>query len=229
MITGQRKGQLRTNPPHRRYGVYAAAVKLLLAIGLLWPIAGEAAQKRLLLLGDSLTAGYGLPAEDGFAAQLQQALTARGHDVLVLDAGVSGDTSAGGLARLGWSLADKPTHSVVELGANDALRGLSPTAMEQNLDQILVQLKDAGAHVLLAGMKAPQNLGVEYQEAFEGAYRRLSAKHDVGLYPFFLEGLPGCRDLILSDGLHPNAEGVALIVGNILPAVETLLKEGDPE
>ncbi len=216
------------NPPPRRYGAFAVAVKFLLAFALVWPLAGEAAQKRLLLLGDSLTAGYGLPAADGFAQQLQRTLSARGHDVLVLDAGVSGDTSAAGLARLDWSLADKPTHAVIELGANDALRGLSPQAMEANLDQIVNRLKAAGVNVLLAGMRAPRNLGADYREAFEGAYRRLSAKHSVALYPFFLDGLPGRRDLILSDGLHPNAEGVALIVGNILPAIEILLKEGDP-
>jgi acyl-CoA thioesterase-1 len=225
----QNDGQLRTNPPPRRYGVFVVTINLLLALIVLWSSQSDAAQKRLLLLGDSLTAGYGLPAKDGFAAQLQLALAERGFDVKVLDGGVSGDTSAGGLARLAWSLNDKPTHAVVELGANDALRGLSPQAMEKNLDQIVAQLKAAGAHVLVAGMRAPSNLGPNYRAAFEGAYRNVAERHAVALYPFFLEGLPGRRELILSDGLHPNAEGVALIVGNILPAVETLLKEGEPK
>ena len=227
MKRGNDTGRHPSGPPSGGYGVGRAAINLLLLLALLMPGLSNAAEKRLLLLGDSLTAGYGLPAEDGFAAQLQRALTARGHDVQVLDAGVSGDTSAGGLARLGWSLADKPTHAVVELGANDALRGLPPGAMEQNLDQIIEQLKAAGAKVLLVGMKAPLNLGPEYQQAFEGAYRNLSEKHSVALYPFFLEGLVGRRDLILGDGLHPNADGVALIVENILPAIETLLEEGE--
>ncbi|MCA8927673.1 MAG: arylesterase [Alphaproteobacteria bacterium] len=187
------------------------------------PPLAEAAGKRLLLLGDSLTAGYGLPTEDGFAAQLQRALADRGLDVAVLNAGVSGDTSAGGLARLDWSLAEKPTHAVVELGANDALRGLSPQAMEQNLDAIIRRLQEAGVTVLLAGMRAPANLGPDYRDAFEGAYTRLAAQYGIGLYPFFLKGLPGHPELIQSDGLHPNVAGVAVIVANILPAVETLL------
>lgn len=189
----------------------------------------SASEKRLLLLGDSLTAGYGLPAKEGFAAQLQRALDARGHAVQVLNAGVSGDTSAGGLARLGWSLSENPTHAVVELGANDALRGLRPAAMEQNLDDIVAQLQDAGVAVLLAGMRAPANLGPEYREAFEGAYRRVAAKHDIALYPFFLEGLPGRSELIQTDGLHPNADGVAVIVETILPAVEDLLAKGEAQ
>ena len=187
----------------------------------------EAAEKRLLLLGDSLTAGYGLSENDGFAAQLQRPLRARGHAVQVINAGVSGDTSAGGLARLGWSLADKPTHALVELGANDALRGLSPAAMEQNLDGIITGLLDAGTEVLLAGMVAPRNLGPEYQAAFEGAYPRLAEKHQIALYPFFLEGLPGKSEFIQVDGLHPNAAGVAVIVKQMMPAIEALLATGD--
>ena len=209
----------------RGYGVRGAAIKFLLLAALLCTAVqtAEAAEKRLLLLGDSLTAGYGLPAEDGFAAQLQRALTERGHDVRVLNAGVSGDTSAGGLARLDWSLAEDPTHAVVELGANDALRGLPPARMEENLDAIITRLQEAGAAVLLAGMRAPGNLGPEYREAFEGAYRRLAEEHGIALYPFFLKGLPDKPELIQSDGWHPNAAGVAVIVENILPAVEALL------
>lgn len=206
-----------------------AAINLLLCFLVLLSPSLAAAEQRLLLLGDSLIAGYGLPAKDGFAEQLQRALTARGYDVRVLDAGVSGDTSAGGLARLGWSLAEQPTHAIVELGANDALRGLSPQAMQQNLNAIVSQLQDAGVRVLLAGMRAPGNLGPEYREAFEGAYRQVAEKHGIALYPFFLEGLPGKPELIQTDGLHPNADGVATIVQNIMPAVEALLAEGEPK
>ncbi|MGY9054642.1 MAG: arylesterase [Alphaproteobacteria bacterium] len=193
---------------------------------------GEAASKRLLLLGDSLTAGYGLPTDQGFAAQLHRALTQRGHQVVVIDAGVSGDTSAGGLARLDWSLGDKPTHAMIELGANDALRGLPPAAMEQNLDGIIKGLKAYGTQVLLTGMVAPKNLGPDYQEAFEGAYSRLAKKHGIALYAFFLDGLADKdlvtrRALVQADGLHPNAQGVAIIVERILPAIEQLLASGE--
>jgi len=207
--------------------VLAVIVNLLTLILFASPTA-DAAEKRLLLLGDSLIAGYGLPIEDGFATQLQRALIARGHDVAVLNASVSGDTSAGGLARLGWALAEKPTHSLVELGANDALRGLDPTAMERNLEQIVQQLQDAGSQVMLAGMRAPRNLGQKYRVAFEGAYIRLAEQYDVLLYPFFLEGLQGHGEYIQSDGLHPNAAGVAVVVANILPSIEALLSKEPP-
>lgn len=216
----------------RRYGARSLLFNLILTFCLIGSLAGgaaSAAEKRLLLFGDSLTAGYGLSEEDGFAAQLQRALDARGHEVEIINAGVSGDTSAGGLARLEWSLASNPTHALVELGANDALRGLDPAAMEQNLDRIISGMQDAGAKVLLAGMVAPRNLGPEYREAFEGAFPRLAEKHDIALYPFFLEGLPGQNDLIQADGLHPNADGVAVIVERIMPAVEALLADGETQ
>lgn len=214
--------------PLSRYGVRALLFNLVMVFCLI-SAAADAAEKRLLLLGDSLTAGYGLPQEDGFAAQLQRALRARGHAVQVINAGVSGDTSAGGLARLGWSLADKPTHAMVELGANDALRGLSPAAMEENLDGIITGLTDAGAKVLLAGMVAPRNLGPEYQAAFEGTFPRLAEKHQIALYPFFLKGVPGKPELIQADGLHPNAAGVAVIVERMMPVMEALLATGDSQ
>jgi len=208
------------------YGVRYLLFNLALVLALVASEA-EAAEKRLLLLGDSLIAGYGLPPGEGFAAQLERALDKRGYDVEVIDAGVSGDTTAGGLARLDWSLAADPTHAVVELGANDALRGLDPAAMKQNLDAIITRLKEQDVKALLAGMVAPRNLGPEYREAFEGAYAQLAEKHDILLYPFFLKGLQGKPELIQSDGLHPNAEGVAVIVENILPSIEKLLSEGD--
>jgi acyl-CoA thioesterase I len=217
--------------PLRRYGASRRVFNLALVAGFLAAClvasASEAAEKRLLLLGDSLTAGYGLPPEDGFAQQLQRALDARGAEVTVIDAGVSGDTSAGGLARLQWSLGDKPTHALVELGANDALRGLPPEAMEKNLDEIITTLQEAGVAVMLAGMIAPRNLGSEYRAEFEGAFPRLAKKHSIQLYPFFLDGLMGKKELIQPDGLHPNAAGVAVIVERILPSIESLLAQGD--
>ena len=211
--------------PSSRYGMRGLLFNLVLGLCLIAG-AASAAEKRLLLFGDSLTAGYGLSEEDGFASQLKQALDSRGHAVQVINAGLSGDTSAGGLARLGWSLADNPTHAVVELGANDALRGLSPDAMEKNLDGVVTGLKEAGVRVLLTGMEAPRNLGPEYQAAFEGVFPRIAANHQIALYPFFLEGLPGNTSLIQADGLHPNAAGVAVIVERILPSIEALLAEG---
>jgi acyl-CoA thioesterase-1 len=186
---------------------------------------GAGGEKRLLILGDSLTAGYGLPQSKGFVPRLQAALTAAGEKVTVLNGGVSGDTSAGGLARFDWALADKPTHLVIELGANDGLRGLPPAAMEQNLDALLTRAKAARLPVLLAGMIAPPNLGREYADAFNGAYPRLAAKHAVPLYPFFLDGVAAQPALNQADGIHPNDAGVEVIVQRILPSVLDLLKQ----
>lgn len=182
-----------------------------------------AAETRILALGDSLTAGYGLPTGQGFAPQLEQALRARGHDVRVIDAGVSGDTTAGGLARLDWALADDPQVAIVELGANDALRGLDPDQAYRNLDAILVRLKRQGVRVVLAGMVAPANWGPDYGRKFNAIYRRLADRHDVAHYPFFLEGVAKDPALNLPDGLHPTAEGVSVIVRRILPVVESML------
>lgn len=187
--------------------------------------AAAQAQKRLLVLGDSLAAGYGLPAAKGFVPRLEAALRAAGESVTVLNAGVSGDTSAGGLARFDWALAEKPTHILIELGANDGLRGLSPGEMEANLDALLVKAKAAKLPVLLAGMLAPPNLGREYGAAFNGAYPRLAAKHGVALYPFFLDGVAADVALNQPDGIHPNAAGVEEVVKRILPSVQELLKQ----
>jgi acyl-CoA thioesterase I len=190
-----------------------AAVPLLLASG------AQGADCRIAVLGDSLTAAYGLDLADGFPARLEQALRAKGYDCAVLDAGVSGDTSAGGLARLDWMLADGPSHVIVELGGNDGLRALPPEQMEQNLNQIVTRLKDEGIPVLLTGMLAPPNLGRDYGAAFEAVFPRLAQEHDLPLYPFFLEGVAGDALLNQNDGIHPTAEGVAIIVENILPTV----------
>jgi acyl-CoA thioesterase-1 len=185
--------------------------------------ARAAAACRLAVLGDSLTAAYGLPLEDGFPARLEAALRARGHDCVIIDAGVSGDTSAGGRARLDWVLADRPTHLLVELGANDALRALPPEQLEANLDAIVTTARGQGVSVMIAGMLAPPNLGDAYGEAFALAYRRVAERHGVPLYPFFLDGVAAVPELNQADGIHPNAQGVREIVARILPAVEAWL------
>jgi acyl-CoA thioesterase I len=186
-----------------------------------------AAPCRIAVLGDSLTAAYGLDIKAGFPAKLEQALRAHGYDCAVLDAGVSGDTSAGGLARLDWMLADEPSHVIVELGGNDGLRALPPEEMARNLDQIITRLKDQGIPVLLTGMLAPPNLGREYGTAFAAVFPQLAEKHDVPLYPFFLEGVAGDAVLNQGDGIHPTEEGVAIIVENILPTVTAWLDVSD--
>lgn len=179
---------------------------------------------RLLAFGDSLTSGWGLAARDAFPAQLERALHAAGRkNVRVIASGVAGDTSAGGRARLAWSLADRPDVAIVELGANDGLRGIDPASTYGNLDAILAELKRRGIPVLLTGMYAPPNLGSEYGEAFNAIYPRLAERHGVVLYPFFLEGVAVEPALNQPDGIHPNAEGVAVIVERILPYVMRVL------
>lgn len=175
---------------------------------------------RIVVLGDSLAAGYGLAEGDGFAAKLQAALHAAGHDVAVANAGVSGDTSSGGLSRLDWSVPDGTGLVILELGANDMLRGISPGITEKNLDAILARLKARGIAVLVAGMRAAPNLGAAYQQAFDGLYPRLAEKYGAGFYPFFLDGVVGDPALHLEDGMHPNAAGFDIIVERILPTVE---------
>ena len=180
--------------------------------------------KRLLILGDSLTAGYGLAASEAFPVQLEKALQQSGYNVAVVNAGVSGDTSAGGLARLEWALADAPQIVIVELGGNDALRGLPPEMTFDNLDAILERLKVAGIRVILAGMKAPRNLGDDYTAAFDQIYPQLASKYNVSFYPFFLDGVALDPALNQADGIHPNATGVGVIVERILPVVGAVVK-----
>jgi acyl-CoA thioesterase-1 len=189
------------------------------------PVSPAAAEPvRLMAFGDSLTHGYGLPPGETFPEQLEAALRADGFDVTVLNAGNSGDTTAGGLARLDWALADDPDAVILELGANDGLRGLDPEATYANLDAMLTKLESEGLPVLLAGMLAPPNLGREYGEAFNAVYPRLAEKHEVPLYPFFLDGVAAQRTLNQGDGIHPNAAGVAEIVARIKPHVIGLLE-----
>ena len=180
---------------------------------------------RILALGDSLTAGYGLPVEEGFTHRLEARLKAKGLAATVLNAGVSGDTSAGGRARLAWALADKPTHAIVELGANDGLRGLDPRAMRANLDAIVTRLKAAGVRVLLAGMRAPPNYGRRYEKAYNQVFPELAKKHGISLYPFFLAGVAARPALNQRDGIHPNRTGVTVIVDRITPYVVRLLTD----
>jgi acyl-CoA thioesterase-1 len=184
----------------------------------------EAQQKRLLIFGDSLVAGYGLPREAGFIAQLDQALKDEGHDVVLLDGGVSGDTSAGGRARIGWALTERPTHALIELGANDALRGVNPKETKKNLEGILEALERANVPVLLAGMRAPRNFGDDYADEFDDIYSDISGGSMVDLYPFFLDGVALEPELNQPDGIHPNVKGVAIIVQRILPDIMRLLR-----
>ncbi len=222
-----------------RYGLERCIVNartflllVLLAAFQLTPATARASEPvRLLALGDSLAAGYGLPREDGFTEQLERSLRADGHDVIVINAGVSGDTTAGGLARLDWvvdSVGDGgPDAVIVELGANDGLRGIDPDVTYNNLDSIVSRLRERGLPVLIAGMRAPPNLGAEYVEAFDAIFPRVADKHGVPLYPFFLEGVAARPHLNLADGIHPNREGIAVIVERITPAVTQLVEQAE--
>ena len=184
---------------------------------------------RLVVLGDSLVAGYGLAAHESFPSQLERALERAGHDIDVINAGVSGDTTAGGLARLDWALADNPQLVLVELGANDALRGLPPEQSFANLDAILTRLVNEDISILLTGMQAPQNMGDEYVTEFNNIYQRLAEKHNVSLYPFFLKGVALDPSLNQPDGIHPNPDGVRIIVENILPYILQELNQAGPQ
>ena len=187
-----------------------------------------AAPPRLLVLGDSLSAGYGLPHEQGFEVQLQQALKARNRDVSIIDGAVSGDTSAGGRARLDWALGDGADAAIVELGANDGLRGLDPKDMEANLTAILDALAAKHIPVLLTGMYAPPNLGPDYEKAFRAVFDKLGKRPGVLYDPFFLQDVAMHPELIQADGLHPNAEGVKREVARLLPLVEQLVGQIHP-
>ena len=196
---------------------------LALIVNLTAP-AASAAPIRILAFGDSLTAGYNLPPGQSFADQLEAALKAKGYDATVIQGGVSGDTSSGGKARLDWVLGGaKADHVIVELGANDALRGIAPEQTEANIDAILTNLDGKKVKVLLAGMLAPPNLGPDYGKRFNGLYPALAKKHAVPLYPFFLDGVAAHPDLQLSDGMHPTVQGVGVMVKTMLPAITAWL------
>lgn len=212
-----------------RRGLFNAVAVTIALVALMLMFGGAARAEegvRILALGDSLTAGYGLSAEDSFPARLQAALRERGAPAQVINAGVSGDTSAGGRARLDWVLASaKPAFAIVELGANDGLRGLAPGETRANLEAILTRLETAGVGVLIAGMIAPPNLGREYGGAFNRIFPELAQAHNVALYPFFLDGVATRTGLLQPDGLHPNARGVHEIVRRMMPAVLRLIAE----
>jgi len=201
-----------------KYILAAALLAVLAATG-----AAAAEPYRIVGFGDSLMAGYGLGPGESFPEQLETRLKSAGHDVVIENAGVSGDTTTGGLARLDWSVADGTQFVILELGANDMLRGVSPEITEKNLDQMITKLKERGIRVLLAGMQAAPNLGPDYQQAFDGIYGRLATKHGIPLYPFFMDGVAADPDFLLDDQMHPNAAGVTRMVDRMLPMVEELL------
>lgn len=222
------------------YGGFGAAVEGLLnafivaAAGVMMAMSGPAwAQTanvgdvkpiRLAVLGDSLTAGFGLPASSAFPVRLQKALRDRGIAADIHNAGVSGDTASGGLARLDWSIPPDTEAVIVELGANDALRAIDPGVTRRNLDEIVARLKARGLPILLAGMYAPPNLGRDYGDEFNPIFAELAEREGLVFYPFFLEGVAADPALNLGDGIHPTAEGVAIIVESILPEVEKLIE-----
>jgi acyl-CoA thioesterase-1 len=205
-----------------RYGRRAALQKTLV-LAAAPALAQGPGPMKLLCLGDSLTAGYGLPRGQGFVPQLEAALRAKGRQVRVLDGGVSGDTMAGGASRLEWLLAEKPNAAIVALGANDGLRGSPPRQMAEALDRILDRLARDRLPTLIAGMFAPPNLGQEYGRAFHAVFTEAARRRGLPLYDFFLDGVAGNASLNLPDGIHPNPHGVAIMVRRILPAAEDLL------
>lgn len=196
---------------------------LMLVLCLALPAA--AAPIRILAFGDSLVAGYGLSEDEAFPARLQAALAAAGVEAKVINGGVSGDTTAGGLARLDWSLADRPDVVLLELGGNDGLRGIDPQDTEANLDAMLGKLAAKEIPLLFIGMLAPPNLGPEFGEEYNALFPRLAERHKVAFYPFFLDGVARDPALNQPDGLHPNAAGVEVIVERILPAVLQVIEQ----
>jgi acyl-CoA thioesterase-1 len=206
------------------YGRFAAAVNSLLAVLLLalvpaFQAHAQSAPIKIAVLGDSLAAGYGVKPAESFPARLEAALKAQGRNVTVLNHGVSGDTTAGGLDRIDWMLADKPDIVLVELGGNDALRGTDPAVTEKNLTAIVEKLKGAGVTVWLAGMLAPRNLGSDYVTAFDGLYKRIAERYQVPLYPFILDGVAQDPAFIQADGIHPNPKGAQVVADRLLPFV----------
>lgn len=216
--------------PNPHVGMLAALINLTIGLAMLFgvPAAHAANQEEgrkihIVAFGDSLTAGFGLNPGQGFPDVLQMALKARGHNVEVINAGVSGDTTAAGLARLDWAVGEEADAVIVELGANDALRGQPPAQTRANLDTILTRLRARGLPILVAGMRSPENWGSDYRDRFDAIFADLAAKHGALLYPFFLAGVATDPKLNLPDGLHPNQRGIAIIVEGILPKVEALI------
>jgi len=206
----------------------AVLLNLLALLATFWLAApAQAAERTVLLYGDSLLAGLGLDAAEGFEAQLQAALEAAGLDVRLVNASVSGDTTANGRERLDWTLGEPPDAVILGLGANDMLRALPPQTAEANLDAMLTSLQAADLPVLLLGMLADRGLGADYVQAFDGLYPRLAARHDALLYPFYLQAIGLDPQFYQADGKHPNAEGVRRIVADLLPMVKALVAQLD--
>jgi acyl-CoA thioesterase-1 len=204
----------------RRYGVAA----LLFNVALMFdPVIGFARTPEVLAFGDSLTAGYGLPGNEAFPAALEARLRKQGIDVHIVNAGVSGDTTTDGLARLDWALAAKPDFVILALGANDAMRGIDPKIVRANLDKMIAKIEQSGAKLLLLGMLAPPNWGAQYKQDFDKIYPALATAHHVPLYPFFLDGVAMDQALNQPDGIHPNERGVAILVDRIAPLVAQLI------
>ncbi|WP_112946009.1 MULTISPECIES: arylesterase [unclassified Rhizobium] len=191
----------------------------VIVFSMLLSVSAQARTINLVGFGDSLMAGYQLPPGDGFPEKLQAALKAKGLDVTVANAGVSGDTTTGGLSRIDWSVPDGTDGVILELGANDALRGIAPEQSEKNLDQMITRLKERGIAVFLAGMMAPPNMGGDYAARFNPIYEKLAKKHGLTLYPFFLDGVVLDASLKLEDGMHPNSKGVDTMVQKMEPAI----------
>ena len=216
---------------HRRIAFHLGQMVALVAavnlcFGLFAAMSPSQAQTKpinIVAFGDSLTAGYRLAPDQAFPVRLEAKLKARGHDVAVVNAGVSGDTTAAGRARMEWSMPEGADAVILELGANDALRGLPPEQARANLEAMITALNAKGAEILLAGMQAPRNYGPEYASAFDRIFPELAKAHDLLLYPFFLDGIALDAKLNLDDGIHPNARGVDVIVDGILPKVEELI------
>jgi acyl-CoA thioesterase-1 len=200
-----------------------ATFLLTLAIGFTVTTTARAEPLQLIGFGDSLMAGYQLPPEDAFPARLEKALKAGGHDIVISNAGVSGDTTSGGLARIDWSVPDGTDGVILELGANDALRGIPPEESRKNLVAMIEKLKSRNIPVLLVGMLAPPNMGDDYAKKFNPIYPELSKTYSVELYPFFLDGVVENAVLKIEDGMHPNAEGVQTMVDKFLPYAERFL------
>ncbi|WP_127521632.1 arylesterase [Mesorhizobium sp. Z1-4] len=192
---------------------------------LAYSAANSAEPAKIVAFGDSLMAGYGLSPGESFPEKLEQSLQQKGHDVVISGAGVSGDTSTGGLQRLDWSVPDDTDLVILELGANDMLRGIAPSITRSNLDEMITKLRDREIDVLLVGMLAAPNLGPDYAEAFNPIYPELANEYGLPFYPFFLDGVAAQPQLLLGDGMHPNADGVDRIVEGILPLVEAQLKK----
>jgi acyl-CoA thioesterase I len=212
----------------RSYGGWAATVQALVLAAAFGnfaasPAAGAEAPVKIVALGDSLTAGFGLPASAAFPVRLEQALKAKGYAVEITNAGVGGDTATGGLARLDWSVPEGTDAVIVELGANDMLRGLDPKVTRRALDEIVRRLTERRVAVLIAGMRASPSLGSDYTQAFDAIYPEIATKFDALLYPFFLDGVAGVSRLNQRDGLHPTATGVDVIVARVLPKAEELV------